>query len=70
MTRRKLKLGDLVRVYEAHWLRGGEVGEVVGQDNERGEHRYLIQFPTKKIGKGLDGDKIWLTELCVSIEQK
>ncbi len=60
-----LKVGDKVRVYESHWLRGGQVGKVVEEDDDRGDHRWLVQFPTNIIGRGLDGDKLWLTKLCV-----
>jgi hypothetical protein len=58
---KKLEVGARVRVIPQHWLRGGDVGEVV-RFEQRGKNNWLIQFDIRYPGGGIDGDKLWLDE--------
>ena len=60
-----LEVGTRVRVVPQHWLRGGEVGEIIGFE-PRGRNNWLIQFECRCAGGGIDGDKLWLDQSEIS----
>jgi hypothetical protein len=65
MNKNRLEVGARVRVMPQHWLRAGEVGEIIGGE-ERGRSRWLIQFDIKYPGGGIDGDKLWIDASALS----
>ncbi len=55
----KTTIGVHVKVSQQHWLRGGEVGQLV-RFEQRGQNNWLVQFDNRYPGGGIDGNKLWL----------
>jgi hypothetical protein len=62
---KKFEIGARVRIGPQHWLRGGELGEVVGYER-RGRNNWLVQFDNSFPGGGIDGDKLWFDQNEIS----
>jgi hypothetical protein len=58
---RKFRIGMQVRIVLQHWLRGGEIGEILGFE-QRGQNNWLVKFERPFPGGGIEGDKLWLSE--------
>ena len=52
-------IGKRVKIVPQHWLRGGEIGQIVGFE-QRGQNNWLVKFERRFTGGGIDGDKLWL----------
>lgn len=55
----RLQVGQKVRLRN-HWLRDGQMGEIVELSEDTGPEKYLVQFGETKLGGGIDGNKLWL----------
>jgi hypothetical protein len=62
---KKFEIGARVRIGPQHWLRGGELGEVVGYER-RGRNNWLVRFESSFPGGGIDGDKLWFDQNEIS----
>jgi hypothetical protein len=60
-SRTKLAVGMHVRVVAQHWLRGGEIAEIL-RFEQRGQNNWLVKFDPPYAGGGIDGDKLWLSQ--------
>jgi hypothetical protein len=58
---KKFEIGSHVRIGPQHWLRGGELGEIIGYER-RGRNNWLVQFENSFPGGGIDGDKLWFDQ--------
>ena len=58
-TAKKIAVGSRVKVVPQHWLRGGEIGQLV-RFEQRGQNNWLVKFDRSFPGGGIDGDKLWL----------
>jgi hypothetical protein len=58
---RKCGIGMQVRIVPQHWLRGGEIAEIL-QFEQRGQNNWLVKFERPFPGGGIEGDKLWLSE--------
>ena len=58
-SRKRYTVGVQVKISPQHWLRGGEVGQLV-RFEQRGQNNWLVQFDNRYPGGGIDGNKLWL----------
>jgi hypothetical protein len=58
-NQKKIGVGTRVKVVPQHWLRGGEIGQLV-RFEQRGQNNWLVKFARSFPGGGIDGDKLWL----------
>ena len=58
---KKFGIGMQVRIVPQHWLRGGEIGEILSFE-QRGQNNWLVKFERLFPGGGIEGDKLWLSE--------
>ena len=58
-TAKKYGAGMLVKIVPQHWLRGGEIGQLV-RFEQRGQNNWLVKFDQCFPGGGIEGDKLWL----------
>jgi len=54
-------VGMHVRIVPQHWLRGGEIAEIL-QFEQRGQNNWLVKFERPFPGGGIEGDKLWLSQ--------
>jgi len=60
-SKNRFAIGVHVKVSPQHWLRGGEVGQLI-RFEQRGQNNWLVQFDNRYPGGGIDGDKLWLDQ--------
>ena len=60
-TTKKYGAGMRVKIVPQHWLRGGEIGQLV-RFERRGQNNWLVKFDRCFPGGGIDGDKLWLEQ--------
>jgi hypothetical protein len=58
---KKFAIGMHVRIVPQHWLRGGEIAEIL-RFEQRGQNNWLVKFDCSFPGGGIDGDKLWLSQ--------
>ena len=64
-----LKIGASVQVVRAHWLRAGQTGTVIAT-RDKGLNRWLVEFSETCEGGGIDGNKLWLNEMQLRLQEK
>ena len=57
----KIQLGMRVKIVSQHWLRRGQIGQLV-RFEQRGQNNWLVKFDHSFPGGGIDGDKLWLDQ--------
>ena len=58
---KKFGVGMQVRIVPQHWLRGGEIAEIL-QFEQRGQNNWLVKFERPFPGGGIEGDQLWLSQ--------
>ena len=56
-TAKKYGAGMRVKIVPQHWLRGGEIGQLV-RFEQRGQNNWLVKFDQYFPGGGIEGDKL------------
>ena len=62
MKTKRPKVKALVKTSVRHWLRPGQLGRVLEDDGRR----LLVEFQTTYPGGGIDGNKLWFTEIDIA----
>ncbi len=57
-----MEVGSKVRVSSHHWLRANAAGVVLEINGDRGDNAFLVKFDQSIVGRGIDGDKLWLSK--------
>jgi len=63
-----LKIGARVEVVGPHWLRAKQIGTVIAT-KDKGVNRWLVEFPERREGRGIDGNKLWLNETQLRVQK-
>ncbi|MGH7794195.1 MAG: hypothetical protein ACREQ2_04730 [Candidatus Binatia bacterium] len=58
---KKFGVGMHVKIVPQHWLRGGEIAEIL-RFEQRGQNNWLVKFDRPFAGGGIEGDKLWLSQ--------
>ena len=64
-----LIIGVKVEIVGHHWLRARQTGTIIAT-KDKGLNRWLVEFPDTCEGGGIDGNKLWLSEAQLRVQQK